>query len=349
MIHWQQYNDIEKMQLLNITSAEKALPRLSIEKDWWVCIVLKALSMTKYADLYSFKGGTGLSKGWNLIERFSEDVDIAISRDKRFAINGTSSSQLAKVRRTTRHYIIKELREELSQIMLQMGIQNFTIEPEVTRFKEDKKIELRADSHPSVLFVNYESILPEVSEYLLPRVKIEISCLSMNEPVEEKTIRSFISEVKPEVDEVQVNFKTVIPTRTFLEKIFLLHEEFQKEYPRSKRMSRHLYDLEKIMDTEFGKQALSNRALYDEIIIHRSLFNKINGIDYKNHSPQTVNIIPPVHLIDEWHKDYDTMADQFLYHQENRMTFDMLIYRMKELTSRLRNLKDFLPDNFITQ
>ena len=338
MIHWQQYNDIEKIQLLDIVSAAKKLPRLAIEKDWWVTVVLMAISKTKYSDLYSFKGGTSLSKGWNLIERFSEDADIAIKREGRFSINGDTKSQLAKVRRSSRHYITKELPEELTNILSQMGVYNFSIEPEISRFIDGKEIELRADTHPSVLYVNYKSVLPETSEYILSRVKIEISCLSMNEPIEEKIICSFISEVKPDTDEVRVKFKTVLPTRTFLEKIFLLHEEFQKENPRSKRMSRHLYDLERLMDTEYGKDALNNKSLYDEIINHRSVYNKIDGIDYEMHSPYTLDFLPPSHLIDEWRKDYEVMSDQFLYHQENRMTFEVLIERMKELLRRVRLL-----------
>jgi hypothetical protein len=338
MIHWQQYNDVEKIQLLDIVSAAKKLPRLAIEKDWWVTVVLMAISKTKYSDLYSFKGGTSLSKGWNLIERFSEDADIAIKREGRFSINGDTKSQLAKVRRSSRHYITKELPEELTNILSQMGIYNFSIEPEISRFIDGKEIELRADTHPSVLYVNYKSVLPETSEYILSRVKIEISCLSMNEPIEEKIISSFISEVKPDTDEVRVKFKTVLPTRTFLEKIFLLHEEFQKENPRSKRMSRHLYDLERLMDTEYGKDALNNKSLYNEIVKHRSVYNKIDGIDYEMHSPYTLDFLPPSHLIDEWRKDYEVMSDQFLYHQENRMTFEVLIERMKELLSRVRLL-----------
>lgn len=338
MTHWQQYNDIEKIQLLDIVSATKKLPRLAIEKDWWVTVVLMAISKTKYSDLYSFKGGTSLSKGWNLIERFSEDADIAIKREGRFSINGDTKSQLAKVRRSSRHYITKELPEELTNILSQMGIYNFSVEPEISRFIDGKDIELRADTHPSVLYVNYKSVLPETSEYILSRVKIEISCLSMNEPIEEKIICSFISEVKPDADEVRVKFKTVLPTRTFLEKIFLLHEEFQKENPRSKRMSRHLYDLERLMDTEYGKDALNNKSLYDEIVNHRSVYNKIDGIDYKMHSPYTLDFLPPSHLIDEWRKDYEVMSDQFLYHQENRMTFEVLIERMKELLHRIRLL-----------
>lgn len=338
MTHWQQYNNVEKIQLLDIVSAAKKLPRLAIEKDWWVTVVLMAISKTKYSDLYSFKGGTSLSKGWNLIERFSEDADIAIKREGRFSINGDTKSQLAKVRRSSRHYITKELPEELTNILSQMGIYNFSIEPEISRFIDGKEIELRADTHPSVLYVNYKSILPETSEYILSRVKIEISCLSMNEPIEEKIISSFISEVKPDTDEVRVKFKTVLPTRTFLEKIFLLHEEFQKENPRSKRMSRHLYDLERLMDTEYGKDALNNKSLYNEIVNHRSIYNKIDGIDYEMHSPYTLDFLPPSHLIDEWRKDYEVMSDQFLYHQENRMTFEVLIERMKELLSRVRLL-----------
>ena len=338
MTHWQQYNDVEKIQLLDIVSAAKKLPRLAIEKDWWVTVVLMAISKTKYSDLYSFKGGTSLSKGWNLIERFSEDADIAIKREGRFSINGDTKSQLAKVRRSSRHYITKELPEELTNILSQMGIYNFSVEPEISRFIDGKDIELRADTHPSVLYVNYKSVLPETSEYILSRVKIEISCLSMNEPIEEKIICSFISEVKPDADEVRVKFKTVLPTRTFLEKIFLLHEEFQKESPRSKRMSRHLYDLERLMDTEYGEDALNNKSLYDEIVNHRSVYNKIDGIDYKMHSPYTLDFLPPSHLIDEWRKDYEVMSDQFLYHQENRMTFEVLIERMKELLHRIRLL-----------
>lgn len=338
MIHWQQYNDVEKIQLLDIVSAAKKLPRLAIEKDWRVTVVLMAISKTKYSDLYSFKGGTSLSKGWNLIERFSEDADIAIKREGRFSINGDTKSQLAKVRRSSRHYITKELPEELTNILSQMGVYNFSVEPEISRFIEGKDIELRADTHPSVLYVNYKSVLPETSEYILSRVKIEISCLSMNEPIEEKIICSFISEVKPDTDEVRVKFKTVLPTRTFLEKIFLLHEEFQKENPRSKRMSRHLYDLERLMDTEYGKDALNNKSLYNEIVNHRSVYNKIDGIDYEMHSPYTLDFLPPSHLIDEWRKDYEVMSDQFLYHQENRMTFEVLIERMKELLRRIRLL-----------
>jgi predicted nucleotidyltransferase component of viral defense system len=52
-----------------------------VEKDYWITLVLSRLSKSKYVAESVFKGGTSLSKGYNLIERFSEDVDIAIIND----------------------------------------------------------------------------------------------------------------------------------------------------------------------------------------------------------------------------------------------------------------------------
>lgn len=337
MKHWQLLGIEERLDVLEITSAKTHLPQLAIEKDWWVTMVLKALSTTRHFDLMSFKGGTSLSKGWNLIHRFSEDIDIAMRREGIFAISSTSGNQLAKVRRAARHYIIRELPDEISEALNRMGIVDFHVEPELTRTDNDGNIsELRATTHPSTIFVHYKSIIPNESEYIEPKVKIEISCLSMDEPVEVKTLRSFMSEILKEEEDVEVKFPTVIPTRTFLEKIFLLHEEFQKDNPRSKRMSRHLYDVEKIMDTEYGK-SIEDRELYNNVVTHRSVFNKVDGINYDSHHPSTLSFIPPSSIIKEWEKDYKSMRDHFIF-EEQSLSFDELMRRMKELTDRIRRL-----------
>ena len=309
----------------------------AVEKDWWVVALLKALSMTQYAHLMSFKGGTSLSKGWNLIGRFSEDIDIAIRREERFAISGTSSNQLAKARRKSRHYIVRELPDELTAIIGQMGVVDFSIEPELTRERDGERIELRADTHPSTIYLNYKSIFPAQSPYILPRVKIEFSCLSMDEPVEEKTMRSYYSEFDPKCDEVYVQFKTVVPTRTFLEKMFLLHEEFQKERPRSLRMSRHLYDLERLMDTEYGAEAISNKELYNEVVKHRATYNHIDGIDYALHSSDKIDFIPPQSVIDRWKSDYNALSEAHIY-DKNKIPFERLMARIDELLKRVRNM-----------
>lgn len=338
MKHWQQYSIQERLQILDITSGNTGLPRIAVEKDWWVTMVLKALSMTQYSKLMSFKGGTSLSKGWQLIHRFSEDIDIALKREDRFAISGTSNTQLAKARRTARHYIIRELPTELQLALESLGISGFSIEPETFVIKDGVNHELRADTHPSVVYVSYNSVLPETSDYVLPRVKIEISCLSMDEPVENLTLNSFISASVSDVEDINVNFNTVVPTRTFLEKMFLLHEEFKKEKPRSYRMSRHLYDLEKMMDTTYGKYALANKDLYADVVCHRSVYNKIPNINYETHHPSQINFLPPESIIQEWKEDYKNLKNQFIYDSDS-ISFEKLILRISELQKRVRNIR----------
>lgn len=338
MKHWQQLNEEDRLAVLEIASANKGLPQLAVEKDWWVTIVLKALSMTRHYAMMSFKGGTSLSKGWNLINRFSEDVDIALSRKGVFAISSTSGNQLAKVRRAARHYVVRDLPLELKNIMTEMGVRDFTIEPETERVDANGgTIELRATTHPSTIFVNYKSILSEVSEYIVPKVKIEISCLSMDEPVEIKNIRSLMSEVLKEEEDIEVEFPTVVPTRTFLEKIFLLHEEFQKGKPRCKRMSRHLYDIEKIMDTPFGR-VVDDKLLYDRVVSHRAVFNAVEGVDYSLHSPATLSFIPPKNVEADWERDYISMQKNFIF-EENSLSFAQLMVRMAELMNRIRGFE----------
>lgn len=335
MKHWQKLNEEERKTVLEITSANKGIPLLAVEKDWWVTMTLKALSMTRHYALMSFKGGTSLSKGWNLINRFSEDIDIAMRREGIFAISSTSNNQLTKVRRAARHYIIRELPAELEMIMTEMGIQDFSIEPEIERTDANgNKVELRATTHPSTIFIKYKSVLPDISEYIAPTIKIEISCLSMDEPVEIKTIRSLISEVLKDEEDIEVKFPTVVPTRTFLEKIFLLHEEFQKENPRNKRMSRHLYDIEKIMDTPFG-DAINDKELYDSVVFHRSVFNRIDGLDYSLHGRETLSCIPPNAIVSDWEKDYISMQHSFVF-EKNSLSFTQLLERMAELMERVR-------------
>ena len=128
----------------------------------------------------------------------------------------------------------------------------------------------------------------ETSGYLSQKVLIEIGSRSLTEPTEQRAINSILSSHFPDLNFADKPFSitTVLPQRTFLEKVFLLHEEFSQapEKIRTNRLTRHLYDLEKLMDTEHGIEALKNTMLYNNIVAHREKFNAIRGIDYANHA-----------------------------------------------------------------
>lgn len=76
MTLWLNHTIDERIAMLQRAEEKFRINQVAIEKDWWVTVVLNALFKCSCADQLIFKGGTSLSKGWNLIERFSEDMDL---------------------------------------------------------------------------------------------------------------------------------------------------------------------------------------------------------------------------------------------------------------------------------
>ena len=77
MTLWQNLNTSERIAAVRTTATNKNIEDRAVEKDWWVTAVLKALFSTSCSDYLLFKGGTSISKGWPIIERFSEDTDLS--------------------------------------------------------------------------------------------------------------------------------------------------------------------------------------------------------------------------------------------------------------------------------
>lgn len=335
---WINNNEADRTYMLEKTEDNHpGIGQAAIEKDWWVSVTLKALFQTDCANYLIFKGGTSLSKGWNLIERFSEDIDLAISHSF-FGINKSNKSQREKLRKQSRAYIQNTLSAQLDERLKAMDITGYQIENVATvENRNGEIVPIDSDKDPTVILLHYGSLLSRKIDYIPPRVKIEISCLSMDEPVEEREIRSLICESFPDDDTDAVcRIKTVVPSHTFLEKIFLLAEEFQKDKPRSMRMSRHLYDLERLMDSDFGKMALADKTLYNAIIDHRQAYYALKYVDYSLHHPSTINILPPERVLDDWKQDYSNMQRYFIYGPS--LDFELLMKRIIELQSRLRGL-----------
>ena len=77
---WLELTSEQRAGFNNTAGINRGLLVEAIEKDWWVTMTLKALFNASFSENMVFKGGTSLSKGWNLIELFSEDIDLAIDR-----------------------------------------------------------------------------------------------------------------------------------------------------------------------------------------------------------------------------------------------------------------------------
>ena len=92
------------LELIQATADHIRIPAAHVEKDYWVTRVLKRLHESDYSEAVVFKGGTSLSKAHRLIERFSEDVDLALKRD-----DGLSDSRRRALLKSIEHEITQDL------------------------------------------------------------------------------------------------------------------------------------------------------------------------------------------------------------------------------------------------
>lgn len=320
-------------QAINTVALKTGLPPSSIEKDWWVTQVLKALHTLPYAEYIAFKGGTSLSKCWNLIARFSEDVDIALSREFLGFSGELSKTQISdKLRRAACSFVREKMQYDVRNALLESGIR-------AEAFSVDMVITPITTTDPEVINITYHSLY-EVSPYIKNTVKIEISGRSMVEPIEKKAINAAIDAHFPKTPFVEKPFEVnaVIPERTFLEKVFLLHEEFKKDIVRVERMSRHIYDLAMMMNSkeQIADRAIHNEALYRAVLEHRRKFIGLKGFNYDELYSDTLCIVPNEDIARQWQDDYKFMCEHMIYGQVP--SFEELIDKLRILNEQIRQL-----------
>jgi len=319
--------DNEKAIIFQQIANTKNMPAFAVEKDWWVVQTLSIIYELEVGAYIIFKGGTSLSKAWKLIDRFSEDIDFAI--DRAFFDNEGELS-LKKLKKTSNAYVANTFFADLEAKFLEKGFSTVQLElVEEPASDKDRKIN-----------VYYPNVIESLG-YLKPKVQIEITARSLKEPFTIQSFASLVDEAYPDSDfaQVPINVPTVNPERTFLEKIFLLHEEFQRtpDKMRVERLSRHLYDLSKLAKTEFADKALNDKELYETIVVHRNKFNHVGDVNYNLHQPQTINMLPIPQVLAAWEADYETMLEQMIYEVEP-LSFDELIDELTTLKNRINAL-----------
>ena len=320
-------------QAINNVALKTELPPSSIEKDWWVTQVLKALHTLPYAEHIAFKGGTSLSKCWNLIARFSEDIDIALSREFLGFGGELSKTQISdKLRRAACSFVRGKMQYDVKEALLALGIRQDV-------FSVDVVITPVTTVDAEVITVTYQSLY-DVSPYIKNTVKLEISGRSMVDPVEKKYINAAIDAHFPNAPFAEEPFEVnaVIPERTFLEKVFLLHEEFHKDVVRVERMSRHVYDLAMMMDSErkIADRAVNNEELYRTVLEHRRKFIGLKGFNYDELYTDTLCIVPGNEIAERWQEDYKFMGEHMIYGPVP--SFEELVEKMTLLNNKIRQL-----------
>jgi hypothetical protein len=337
MIGWlKNLNDASRLTSINEASRISGISAKAIEKDWWVTLSLKLVFDTPYAKHFAFKGGTSLSKGWQLIDRFSEDIDISLSSEA-VGIAYTekpSKTFVEQLRRAGCSFTSNELKEALKIEFRNNQVPEnlYSIEAEPVRAE-------MPDTDPQSLYVNFVSLF-DPNPYLPDRVKIEFSVRSLKEPSLKRSMRSLLVTHFPNENYIEENCEilTIHPQRTLIEKMLLLHEEYNREERskmRTERMSRHYYDLFQLSRQDFTWSTLKDNHFIEEIIDHRKYYSRLKRFDYDTLKRGSISIIPSDDILTALRRDYEIMRTEMIY--GNPPTFEEIILAMKNLQDKINN------------
>ncbi|HAE69029.1 MAG TPA: nucleotidyl transferase AbiEii/AbiGii toxin family protein, partial [Sphingobacterium sp.] len=303
------------------------IPPSVAEKDWWVVRTLEIVFETSAAEHLVFKGGTSLSKSWNLIHRFSEDIDLAIDR-KFLGFGGLlSKNKRTQLRKAAYKYTSEQFYLELQDRFSVYGFKNL----------EFNLVEAEdSDQDPRIIEIYYPNVIKSLG-YVQPRIQIEIGCRSLIEPYTLQPVTSFLDDLYADRDfsAPAVVIPTVNPERTLLEKLFLLHEEFHKplEKIRVDRLSRHLYDVYQLSRSKY-LSAIDDCDLYKTIVEHRFNFTKVGGVDYNQLSPKMLDFMPVNGVLEAWERDYKKMREEMIY-QPDAPTFEEILEQLRDIKNKI--------------
>lgn len=320
-------NAAQQRLVIEQTAAKLNLPVQAIEKDLWVTAILQVLFTLPCARDLVFKGGTSISKVWNAINRFSEDIDLAIDRSL-FDLDGElTKKQVKKLRKVSSMFVREELFGQLCEAIASTPLYGLC------------EIEAQPDGvgdstypEPRIIYVKYASLFSDKIDYILPVVKIEAGARSLLEPTLNVAIKSLVDVALPSITTslVDVEVRTAVAEKTFLEKCFLLHELFSRGVAVSaNRRSRHLYDLHMMMRKGIDKRAVSDDELWNTIHHHRSTLTSISGVDYTPDIRSRIVLTPPAECVEDWKSDYQAMQGSMIYN--NPPSFEELLQSMAEL------------------
>ncbi|NOT80264.1 MAG: nucleotidyl transferase AbiEii/AbiGii toxin family protein [Bacteriovoracaceae bacterium] len=306
-------SDENRLATFNKAETEIGLSEDIIEKDFWVCWILKELFLLdEIKDHLTFKGGTSLSKVFKVINRFSEDIDVSVERtylgfkDDKDPANATpkqAKKLIEELGAACQHFVSNELFNRLNDIIIsKIGKTNWKLEID------------KDDNDGQTILFYYPKITTKVSEYIKPLVKIELGARSDHWPVGMQKISPYIAEVLPEaLKNMDAEIRVLNIERTFWEKATILHK--YAHYPENKvvpeRQSRHYFDFYCLLNSEGKVKALSKIDLLDKVAAHKTLYFKSAWASYNSAKQGTLKLIPGDKVKSAMEADYKAMSEMF--------------------------------------
>ena len=301
----------ERAEVFAETADRKTLPEALVEKDFWVCWVLKQLfSDEAFSDRLLFKGGTSLSKIFHAINRFSEDIDLAVDYAA-LGFTGDRDPRREDISKTRRAAILDEMMTECQRY----------IGGEFLAALKTRCEEILGDSEAWSLGVSEQDLntiefrYPAAStknlDYVARQVVLELGTHAEFVPHDRFAIRSFVAEEFPDlVEEGDAAVVALLAKRTFWEKATILHAEFYRppDKPVPDRYSRHYYDVAMIAQGPIRAEALADLPLLAQVVKHKETFYPSAWARYDLARPGSLRLVAAKDRVAALERDYRNMG-----------------------------------------
>lgn len=291
----------DRRELFRASAQQKHIHEAILEKDFWVCWTLDYLFQdSPWLDRMVFKGGTSLSKAFEAIERFSEDIDLTLD----WRLLGYSEDEPWAKRSGTKQDAFSE---EANRRTVEFLVQDFVpvLRPALSaRAGADFEIEARGQD----VLIHYPKAFS--LESIQPQIRLEIGPLAEWVPNENREIRPYAAEQFPSLfSHPSTTVRTIAAERTFWEKATILHQEAHRGSDKllPPRHSRHYYDMYRLSRLPIRDQALARLELLDEVARFKMRFYRCNWAKYEEAARGNLRLLPPKDHTAALKNDYQAM------------------------------------------
>jgi len=318
----------EQVDIITAGAAQLGKHPVVLQKDFWVCWALKTLFHIPNRVEMAFKGGTSLSKVFNLIHRFSEDVDVTID----YRNWGEEFNPFSAPSKNQQGIRCERLKERVSQYVHQ------DVKPVFEeRLSSDTNgvgtIEISEDGEK--LYVNYPSVLDEKLPYVADKVFIEFGGRNITEPKNRHTIKPYLYEIAESVEFPSADVDVLSPMRTFWEKATLIHVKCNKDRKaKIEQKSRHWYDLVMLLKADVGNEALADIILLKDVIHYKKVFFHSGYANYDACLEGGFRLIPGDSLLSLLEEDYKQMISSGMFDMDPP-SFEEIVQVLEKTQERI--------------
>lgn len=316
----------QRSELFSETATLMKTTNAIVEKDFWVVWTLnKIFSDDRLNKILMFKGGTSLSKVFNLIGRFSEDIDLIldwrlVSNENPLNDQESKNKQVKfneQINENAKAYIKDELLPIFSEIL----------SPLCTCSIAEDGFSIN---------VKYPNAFDD--SYLRPEILLEIGPLASWLPSDSFEISSFAAQKFPQVfEKSNCTVNTIVAKRTFWEKATILHHEANRpsDSTMPTRYSRHYYDLAMMAQSKVKNEALADLNLLQNVVEFKQKFYPRTWAKYEEAVPGTLKLLPPEFRLDSLEKDYKAMQNMIF---DKQISFEEIIEILENLEKEINKV-----------